>query len=65
MKGGLVYGDGANMNAVLGIMDVGCTGLDVLHLNLTKPFPLLTEEAARSRSCVRQKAPGAFLPVPR
>ena len=37
-KGGLVYGDGANMNAIMGIMDVACAGVDVLHLNLHKTF---------------------------
>ncbi len=37
-KGGLVYGDGANMNAVMGIIDAGRCGVDVLHLNLHKTF---------------------------
>ena len=37
-KGGLVYGDGANMNAVMGIVDMSEIGIDVLHLNLHKTF---------------------------
>lgn len=37
-KGGLVYGDGANMNAVMGIVDIKKCGIDVLHLNLHKTF---------------------------
>jgi glycine dehydrogenase subunit 2 len=37
-KGGLVYGDGANMNAVMGIVNIGDIGVDVLHLNLHKTF---------------------------
>jgi len=37
-KGGLVYGDGANMNAVMGIVDMKKCGVDVLHLNLHKTF---------------------------
>ena len=37
-KGGLVYGDGANMNAVMGIINVKKAGVDVLHLNLHKTF---------------------------
>jgi glycine dehydrogenase subunit 2 len=37
-KGGLVYGDGANMNAVMGIIDARRCGVDVLHLNLHKTF---------------------------
>ena len=36
--GGLVYGDGANMNALLGILRPGDIGLDVLHYNLHKTF---------------------------
>lgn len=36
--GGLVYGDGANMNALLGITRPGDAGFDVLHYNLHKTF---------------------------
>ena len=36
--GGLVYGDGANMNALLGISRPGDLGMDVLHYNLHKTF---------------------------
>ncbi len=36
--GGLVYHDGANMNALLGKVRPGDTGVDVLHLNLHKTF---------------------------
>ncbi len=36
--GGLVYGDGANMNALLGQAKIGELGMDVLHLNLHKTF---------------------------
>ncbi len=36
--GGLVYGDGANMNAVMGIADARKCGIDVMHLNLHKTF---------------------------
>jgi len=37
-KGGLVYGDGANTNAVMGRVRPGDMGVDVLHLNLHKTF---------------------------
>ncbi|MDM7926389.1 MAG: aminomethyl-transferring glycine dehydrogenase subunit GcvPB [bacterium] len=37
-RGGLVYGDGANMNAVLGMVRPGSIGVDILHLNLHKTF---------------------------
>jgi len=36
--GGLVYGDGANMNALLGVIRPGDLGIDVLHYNLHKTF---------------------------
>ncbi|HOU14986.1 MAG TPA: aminomethyl-transferring glycine dehydrogenase subunit GcvPB [Anaerolineae bacterium] len=36
--GGLVYGDGANMNALTGIMRPGDAGIDVMHFNLHKTF---------------------------
>jgi glycine dehydrogenase subunit 2 len=37
-KGGLVYMDGANMNAFMGIARPGDMGVDVIHLNLHKSF---------------------------
>jgi glycine dehydrogenase subunit 2 len=37
-KDGLVYADGANMNAVMGVVDFGRAGVDVLHINLHKTF---------------------------
>jgi len=36
--GGLVYGDGANLNALLGIARPGDIGFDVMHYNLHKTF---------------------------
>jgi glycine dehydrogenase subunit 2 len=36
--GGLVYGDGANMNALVGVMRPGDVGIDVMHFNLHKTF---------------------------
>jgi len=65
-RGGLVYGDGANMNAVLGVMDVACTGIDVLHLNLHKTFstPHGGGGPGAGPVCVRKHLE-PFLPVPR
>ncbi|MBI3894697.1 MAG: aminomethyl-transferring glycine dehydrogenase subunit GcvPB [Acidobacteria bacterium] len=37
-RGGLLYMDGANLNALLGISRPGDFGVDVLHLNLHKTF---------------------------
>jgi glycine dehydrogenase subunit 2 len=36
--GGLVYGDGANMNALAGIARPGDMGIDLMHYNLHKTF---------------------------
>ena len=36
--GGLIYGDGANLNALLGIVRPGDLGFDVMHFNLHKTF---------------------------
>jgi len=36
--GGLVYGDGANLNALAGIARPGDLGVDVMHFNLHKTF---------------------------
>ncbi|MBN2032280.1 MAG: aminomethyl-transferring glycine dehydrogenase subunit GcvPB [Deltaproteobacteria bacterium] len=65
-RGGLVYGDGANMNAVLGIMDVGRAGLDMLHLNLHKTFstPHGGGGPGAGPVCVKKHLE-PFLPVPR
>jgi len=65
-KGGLVYGDGANMNAIMGIVNVGCTGVDVLHLNLHKSFstPHGGGGPGSGPVCVTEQLE-RFLPVPR
>lgn len=36
--GGLVYYDGANLNAIMGVIRPGDMGFDVIHLNLHKTF---------------------------
>jgi glycine dehydrogenase subunit 2 len=36
--GGLVYGDGANLNAIVGVARPGDLGIDVMHFNLHKTF---------------------------
>jgi glycine cleavage system P protein (glycine dehydrogenase) subunit 2 len=65
-KGGLVYGDGANMNAVMGIVDMGRMGFDVLHLNLHKTFstPHGGGGPGAGPVCVKEHLV-PFLPVPR
>ena len=65
-KGGLVYADGANMNAIMGIVNVGDIGVDVLHLNLHKTFstPHGGGGPGAGPVCVRKHLE-PFLPVPR
>ena len=37
-RGGFVYCDGANLNALMGIVKLGDLGVDVVHINLHKTF---------------------------
>jgi glycine dehydrogenase subunit 2 len=37
-KGGFVYCDGANLNALMGIVKLGGLGVDLVHINLHKTF---------------------------
>jgi len=65
-KGGQVYCDGANMNAIMGMVHMGNSGVDVLHLNLHKTFsaPHGGGGPGSGPVCVaRHLEP--FLPVPR
>jgi glycine dehydrogenase subunit 2 len=65
-KDGLVYCDGANMNAIMGIVRMGDIGADVLHLNLHKTFstPHGGGGPGAGPICVVKKLE-PFLPVPR
>ncbi|PID72751.1 MAG: glycine dehydrogenase (aminomethyl-transferring) [Desulfobulbus propionicus] len=65
-RGGLVYGDGANMNAVMGVVDMKKCGIDVLHLNLHKTFstPHGGGGPGAGPVCVTSELE-PFLPVPR
>jgi len=65
-RGGLVYGDGANMNAVLGVVRPGEIGMDILHLNLHKTFSSPHGGGGPGAGPVAvRKDLGRFLPVPR
>jgi glycine dehydrogenase subunit 2 len=63
--GGLIYCDGANMNALLGIAKPGELGTDVLHLNLHKTFstPHGGGGPGGGGTAVTEELKG-FLPVP-
>ena len=65
-KGAMLYMDGANMNALVGIARPGDFGVDVLHLNLHKTFstPHGGGGPGAGPVCVR-KALEPFLPTPR
>ncbi len=64
-KGGLVYVDGANMNAVMGIVSMGKIGVDLMHLNLHKTFstPHGGGGPGSGPVCAR-KGLAPFMPVP-
>src|SRR5882762_8257512 len=64
--GGLVYMDGANMNALVGVARPGDMGVDVIHLNLHKTFSTPHGGGGPGSGpvcCTTQLEP--FLPVPR
>src|SRR5215211_6046262 len=64
--GGLVYMDGANMNALVGIARPGDMGVDVIHLNLHKTFS--TPHGGGGPGCgpcLCSTELAGFLPVPR
>ena len=64
-KGGLVYMDGANMNALVGKFRPGDMGIDVIHLNLHKTFS--TPHGGGGPGCGPvgvKKHLEPFLPVP-
>ena len=64
-SGALVYGDGANLNAILGRVRFGDLGFDVVHLNLHKTFGTPHGgggPGAGPVCCTQELAP--FLPAP-
>jgi glycine dehydrogenase subunit 2 len=65
-KGGLVYLDGANLNALMGIAKPGHMGVDVLHMNLHKTFSTPHGGGGPGAGPVGvKKALRDYLPVPR
>src|SRR5438128_1776177 len=63
--GGLVYGDGANMNALLGVARPGDLGFDCIHINVHKTFstPHGAGGPGAGPLCVKELL-RAFLPKP-
>jgi glycine dehydrogenase subunit 2 len=65
-KGSLLYMDGANMNALVGVSRPGDFGVDVLHLNLHKTFSTPHGGGGPGAGPVAVKqALEPFLPIPR
>jgi glycine dehydrogenase subunit 2 len=65
-KGALLYMDGANMNALVGIARPGDFGVDVMHLNLHKTFSTPHGGGGPGGGPVAvKKELEPFLPVPR
>jgi glycine dehydrogenase subunit 2 len=65
-KGAMLYMDGANMNALVGIARPGDFGVDALHLNLHKTFSTPHGGGGPGAGPVAvKKALEPFLPVPR
>jgi glycine dehydrogenase subunit 2 len=65
-KGAMLYMDGANMNALVGIARPGDFGVDVLHLNLHKTFSTPHGGGGPGAGPVAVRKPfEPFLPVPR
>jgi glycine dehydrogenase subunit 2 len=64
-RGALLYGDGANMNAMLGRVKPGDLGFDVFHLNLHKTFSTPHGGGGPGAGPIAVKAHLApFLPTP-
>jgi glycine dehydrogenase subunit 2 len=65
-RGAMLYMDGANMNAMIGITRPGDAGVDVMHLNLHKTFSTPHGGGGPGAGAVAVKEHlEPFLPVPR
>ena len=63
--GGLVYGDGANLNALVGRVRLGDLGVDVVHINVHKTFSTPHGGGGPGAGPVCVKAHlASFLPAP-
>jgi glycine dehydrogenase subunit 2 len=65
-RGGLVYLDGANLNALMGVAKPGHMGVDVLHMNLHKTFSTPHGGGGPGAGPIAVRSPlNDYLPVPR
>ena len=64
-KGGFVYCDGANLNALMGIVKLGDLGVDMVHINLHKTFSTPHGGGGPGAGPLAiKKSLAPFLPVP-
>jgi len=64
-KGGFVYCDGANLNALMGIIKLGDLGVDMVHINLHKTFSTPHGGGGPGAGPVAiKKELAPFLPIP-
>jgi glycine dehydrogenase subunit 2 len=64
--GGMLYYDGANLNAILGVTNPGRMGFDVAHLNLHKTFATPHGGGGPGAGVLAaSETLGPYLPVPR
>jgi glycine dehydrogenase subunit 2 len=64
-KGGFVYCDGANLNALMGIVKLGKLGVDLVHINLHKTFSTPHGGGGPGAGPIAIKEElASFLPVP-
>ncbi|MEW6376738.1 MAG: aminomethyl-transferring glycine dehydrogenase subunit GcvPB [Thermodesulfobacteriota bacterium] len=64
-RGGFVYCDGANLNALMGIVKLGDLGVDVVHINLHKTFSTPHGGGGPGSGPVAvQKELAPYLPIP-
>lgn len=64
-RGGFVYCDGANLNALMGIAKMGDLGVDVIHINLHKTFSTPHGGGGPGAGPVAvKKELASFLPIP-
>jgi glycine dehydrogenase subunit 2 len=64
-EGGFVYCDGANLNALMGMVKLGDVGVDVVHINLHKTFSTPHGGGGPGAGPVAvKKELGPYLPLP-
>ena len=61
--GALLYYDGANLNAILGVTRPGDMGFDIVHMNLHKTFAVPARRRRSRRRSGRRQSPPRRVPA--